>query len=477
MPFITDDFLLTTDAARKLFHEHAIAPPIFDYHCHLPPEDLAADRTFGNLYDIWLAGDHYKWRAMRTNGVDERFCTGSASGGDADPYDKFLAWARTVPHTLRNPLYHWTHLELKRYFDIDVLLSEATAAEVWDRANARLADMSVRTILDKFNVALIGTTDAPTDSLAHHKSLAQHNTLPDTTVVPAFRPDKAYNTADLSAWNAYVDQLASTSGVKCNKLDGFLDALRDRHAFFHGMGSRLSDHGLTHLPTTDCSEKVAKIIFKQAREGEKLSRKERDRFTMFMMLFFGKLDHEAGWTKQLHLGAMRNNNGWALRHLGPDTGFDSIGDYPQGEGLSKYLGTLAQRECLPRTILYNLNPADNYLFATMVGNFQDGKTAGKVQYGSGWWFLDQLEGMTWQINALSNLGLLTRFVGMLTDSRSFLSYPRHEYFRRLLCELLGRDMEAGLIPNDPAMVGQVVEDICFNNARGYFGMALKGRHA
>ncbi len=472
MPFIHDDFLLSTDTARRLFHEHAIHPPIYDYHCHLPPADLAADRSFDNLFDIWLAGDHYKWRAMRTNGVDERFCT-----GDADPYDKFLAWARTVPHTLRNPLYHWTHLELKRYFDIDVLLNENTAAEVWDAANARLNDMTVGTIMDTFNVALIGTTDDPTDTLAHHRDLAKRNTLPNTAVYPAFRPDKAYQTADLKVWNTYVDKLEDVSGIKCHKLDGFLDALRQRHAFFHDAGSRLSDHGLTHLPVATCSEKSAKDIFKQARDGKKLTDKQRDKLTVYLMLFFGELDHAAGWTKQLHLGAMRNNNAWAFQNIGPDSGFDSIGDYPQGEGLSHYLGTLAGRQQLPKTILYNLNPADNYLFATMIGNYQDGQTAGKIQFGSGWWFLDQLEAMTWQINALSNLGLLTRFVGMLTDSRSFLSYPRHEYFRRLLCELLGKDVEAGLLPDDTDELGQVVENICFNNARDYFGMTLKGRHA
>lgn len=478
MSFIHDDFLLSNDTARKLFHEHAIHPPIFDYHCHLSPADLAADRTFDNLFDVWLAGDHYKWRAMRTNGVPERFCTGISGdiSGGAEPYDKFLAWARTVPHTLRNPLYHWTHLELKRYFDIDVILNEDTAPEVWDAANTKLKQMSVSTLLDKFNVALIGTTDDPTDTLDHHQALGKNNTLPDTAVYPAFRPDKTYQTADLGAWNAYVDSLESVSGVKCGKLDGFLDALRQRHAFFHERGSRLADHGLTHLPDVTCSEKSAKEIFKRARDGKKLSDKDRDKFTIFMMLFFGELDHAAGWTKQLHLGAMRNNNAWAFKHLGPDTGFDSIGDYPQGPGLSNFLGTLAGRQQLPKTVLYNLNPSDNYLFATMVGNYQDGKTPGKIQFGSGWWFNDQLEGMTWQLNALSNLGLLTRFVGMLTDSRSFLSFPRHEYFRRLLCELLGQDVHTGRLPDDVDALGRVVENICFNNARDYFDMNLKGRH-
>ncbi len=471
MAFIHDDFLLSNDAARTLYHEHAAKQPIYDYHCHLPPADLAANRSFGNLFEVWLEGDHYKWRAMRANGVDETYCT-----GDADPYDKFLAFARTVPHTIRNPLYHWTHLELQRYFGIDLLLSEDTAKEVWDEANRQLASMNVKAILDKFDVALIGTTDDPADTLEHHKALA-HDKPYDTAVYPAFRPDKTHNLADAKAFAAYVRSIEQASGVACDTLDGFLDAVAQRHAFFHQMGSRLSDHGLTHVPAVDCSESDAHRIFGRAREGLNIDPIDQDKFTVYMMLFFGKLDSDAGWTKQLHLGAMRNNNAWAFERLGPDTGFDSIGDYPQGEGLSAYLGTLAGREQMPRTILYNLNPADNYLFATMIGNFQDGRTVGKVQYGSGWWFLDQKEGMTWQLNALSNLGLLTRFVGMLTDSRSFLSYPRHEYFRRLLCDMLGRDVEAGELPRDLAMLGRVVENICFHNAKGYFQMALGPKYA
>lgn len=472
MPFIHDDFLLSTDAARRLFHTHAVHPPIFDYHCHLPPADLAGDRTFHNLAEAWLEGDHYKWRAMRAAGVDEAYIT-----GEAEPIEKFRAWARTVPDTIRNPLYHWTHLELNRYFGIDTLLSGATADEVWGEANRQLAAKPISAILDQFHVALIGTTDDPADDLAHHRALADNDVLGDTTVVPAFRPDKAYTLADLKAWNRYVDRLANASGFKCNKLDGFLDALRQRHAFFHAMGSRISDHGLTHLPGASCSDKVARRIYKQARDGERVSPADQDKFLVYMMLFFGELDAEAGWVKQLHLGAMRNNNAWALKHLGPDTGYDSIGDYPQGPGLSAYLGELAGRQKLPKTILYNLNPADNYLFATMAGNFQDGATAGKVQLGSGWWFLDQDEAMRWQMNALSNLGLLSKFVGMLTDSRSFLSYPRHEYFRRVLCDLLGADIEAGRLPDDDDFLGQVVEDISFNNAKAYFGIELKGRYA
>lgn len=486
MPFISNDFLLSDDTARRLYHDYAAPQPIFDYHCHLPPHDLAANRTFNNLFEAWLEGDHYKWRAMRANGVDEVYCT-----DDADPYEKFLAFAKTVPHTIRNPLYHWTHLELKRYFDIDLLLNEDTAQEVWDTANAKLAAMPVAGILEQFDVALIGTTDDPLDSLEHHQTLAKSNTFPRTRVVPSFRPDKLHDLSDAKAWRKRIKALGKATGVKIRKLDDLLEAIAKRHLFFHEMGCRVSDHGLTHLPAHDCTHKKAKAIFDRAMGKDDSGDDDlhpsdgpvagdNERFSAFMMLYFGQLDHDAGWTHQLHLGAMRNNNGWAMQNLGPDTGFDSIGDFRQGPGLRRHLGTLAGREMLPKVILYNLNPADNYLFATMVGNYQGGPpgkpaTPGKVQFGSGWWFLDQKEGMTWQMNALSNLGLLTRFVGMLTDSRSFLSYPRHEYFRRLLCDLLARDVAAGELPNDIDMLGQVVANISFQNARQYFDIDLKGR--
>lgn len=471
-PFIDDDFLLSSETARRLYHEHAAAQPIYDYHCHLPPKDLAENRRFNNLYEIWLEGDHYKWRAMRANGVDERYCT-----GDAEPFEKFLAFAKTVPHTLRNPLYHWTHLELKRYFGIDTLLSGDTAREIWDEANRQLQSLDAGAILRKFNVALIGTTDDPADTLEHHQKLHAQKPF-DTAVYPAFRPDKTHALGDVKAWNAYVDRLGAAAGVRIATLDDLLDAIRKRHAFFHQMGSRLADHGLTHLPDTACSDADASRIFGAARNGLNIEPIDQDRFTVYLMLFFGALDAEKGWVKQLHLGAMRNNNAWAYKNLGPDTGFDSIGDYPQGPGLSRYLGTLAGREQLPKTILYNLNPADNYLFAAMVGNFQSAAAGpGGMQYGSGWWFLDQKEGMTWQINALSNLGLLTRFVGMLTDSRSFMSYPRHEYFRRLLCDLLAQDVERGELPDDMDLLGEVVENICFHNARRHFGMELNPKYA
>ena len=472
MAFLDDDFLLQSEPARRLYHDHAAGLPIYDYHCHLPPADLAADRTFDNLHACWLEGDHYKWRAMRADGVAERYCT-----GDADPWEKFLAWAKTVPATLRNPLYHWTHLELRRYFGIDVLLNEDTAKEVWDEANRQLKAMPVSAILQKFNVALIGTTDAPADDLHHHRELAGSDTLPDTAVYPAFRADKVHALGDSSAWNTTMDTLGDAADLNVAGLDDLLHALSKRHAYFHEAGSRLSDAGLTHLPAEAADHAAAAATFGRARGGGAVSAGEAAAFAGFVMLYLAELDHSAGWTHQLHLGAMRNNNAWALEHLGPDTGYDSIGDYPQAAGLRRHLGTLAGREKLPRTVLYNLNPADNYLFASMAGNYQGGPDAapGHVQFGSGWWFLDQLEAMEWQINALSNLGLLSRFVGMLTDSRSFLSYPRHEYFRRLLCDLLGRDMASGRLPDDDAMIGRMVEDICFNNARDYFGMSLKGR--
>lgn len=483
MTFIHDDFLLSNAPARRLYHGHAAGVPIYDYHCHLPPADLARNRCFDTLADLWLDGDHYKWRAMRANGVDEQLIT-----GDADPYDRFLAWARTVPDTIRNPLYHWTHLELKRYFGIDTLLNADTAKEVWDEANRQLKQMPVSVILEKFNVALIGTTDDPADDLTHHAKTRADGNFPDTAVYPAFRPDKAYTTANPKSWNAYIDRVAEASGTACDTLAGFLAALDQRHAFFHRSGSRLSDHGLACLPTADCTTQQAGAIFDQLRSGHAINADDAQRFTFFTMLYFGELDTQRGWVKQLHLGPIRNTNAYALKHLGPDTGFDSIGDKPQGDGLARYLGTLAERGHLPKTILYNLNPADNYLFATMAGNFQGSAgtpgspgggagVPGRIQYGSGWWYLDQDEAIRWQINALSNTGLLSRFVGMLTDSRSFMSYPRHEYFRRVLCDLLGNDIETGRLPADYALIGRIVENICFNNARDYFDMQLKGKHA
>jgi len=467
MPFIHEDFLLTTPTSRRLYHEYAAAEPILDYHCHLPPHDLAENRQFANLFEIWLEGDHYKWRAMRANGVDERYIT-----GDATPYEKFQAWARTVPYTLRNPLYHWTHLELKRYFGLDELLDERSAPAIWERANARLAtgDLRAHGILAKFHVKALCTTDDPTDDLACHRAIAAAGLA--TKVFPAFRPDKALNVHVPEIFNAWVERLEAAAGMAIGPLPDFLDALRRRHDFFHSMGGRLSDHGLNHAYGDFCSDAEASRIFGRARAGHPAEPDEHRRFASYMMLFFGLLDAEKGWTKQLHLGARRNNNTRRYHQLGPDTGFDGIGDWPQADALASYLDRLDQENALPKMVLYNLNPADDYLFAALIGNFQDGSVAGKIQFGSAWWFLDQKEAMEWQMNALSNCGLISRFIGMLTDSRSFMSYPRHEYFRRVLCDLFGKDMEAGLIPADIEMAGGMIRDICYENARRFLGLAI-----
>ncbi|HEX2099509.1 MAG TPA: glucuronate isomerase [Candidatus Synoicihabitans sp.] len=465
-PFLHEDFLLTTEWARLLYHEHAKAQPIFDYHCHLPPDQIAHNQAFANLTAIWLAGDHYKWRALRTNGVPEELITGNTTSD----YDKFLAYARTVPQTVRNPLHHWSHLELRRYFGIDLLINEANAPAIWEQANAKLAAPALRThgILDGFQVRVVCTTDDPVDDLAHHQAIGKSGLR--TRVYPTFRPDKALVVDRPTVFNAWCDQLAARANVEVKDLPSFLQAIDRRHEFFHTLGGRLSDHGMDCIPDVDCTEREAAAIFGAARAGAAATPEQHAKFTIFLMRFFGQLDARRGWTKQLHLGALRNNNTRLLQRLGADAGVDSIGDFPQARGLSRYLDLLDRDNTLPKIVLYNLNPADNYVFATMIGNFQDGSLAGKLQFGSGWWFLDQKEGMEWQINALSQLGLLTRFVDMLTDSRSFLSYVRHEYFRRLLCKMLGEDVEAGLLPADESALSELVRNICYGNAAGYFGL-------
>ncbi|HEX4085888.1 MAG TPA: glucuronate isomerase [Chthoniobacteraceae bacterium] len=470
MSFISPDFLLQSDAARTLYHSYAAPEPILDYHCHLPPDQIAADHRFADLAEVWLAGDHYKWRAMRANGVAEEYCTGSAS-----PWEKFLAYARTAPRLIRNPLYHWTHLELKNYFGITEALNEASAKSIWEEANARLAqpEMSTRGILRASRVVAVCTTDDPADSLEHHKKM-RGEAAPGTRMFPAFRPDKALTVDQPEVFNAWTERLAAAANVDCGALPSFLDALRQRHDAFHSLGARLSDHGLNVTPDADCSEAEAGRIFDAARAGRAAGAEDAEKFRSFMMLFFGRLDAARGWTKQLHLGALRNANTRMRGLLGPDTGFDSIGDWRQVQPLARYLDRLEDAGALPKLIVYNLNPADNYAICALLGNFQDGKIAGKLQFGSGWWFLDQKEAMEWQINALSNLGLLSRFVGMLTDSRSFLSYPRHEYFRRVLCNLLGADIENGLAPRDFELVGGMVRDICFRNALEFFGLEVAG---
>jgi glucuronate isomerase len=465
MGYITEDFLLQSETARRLYLTYAASQPILDYHCHLSPQDIAENRRFRNLFEIWLEGDHYKWRAMRANGVSEHYCTGGA-----DPYEKFLAWAHTVPSTLRNVEYQWTHLELQRYFGIDCLLDENTAPKIWQEANERLAtdDLSAQGILRKFRVEAICTTDDPTDSLESHKTIQAAN--PSIRVFPTFRPDKALRTEDPAAFNEWTDKLAARANLDIARLSHFLNALRRRHDEFHECGGRLSDHGLDYCFVDPCTESEAEEIFDRARIGKQVTPSQSARFAGFLMFFFGTLDAERGWTKQLHLGAYRNANTRMLEVVGRDSGFDSIGDWPQAKALAAYLDRLDHAQMLPRMIVYNAHPDNNYVFAAMIGNFQDGSIPGKLQLGSGWWFLDQKEGIEWQLNALSNCGLLSRFVGMVTDSRSFMSYPRHEYFRRVLCNLLGSEMDNGQLPASEDLIGTMIRNICFDNAAAYLGL-------
>jgi glucuronate isomerase len=467
MDFIHEDFLLQSKTAQRLYHQYAANEPILDYHSHLPAVDVASDRRFRNLFEIWLEGDHYKWRAMRANGVAESYCT-----GDAEPYEKFVAWARTVPFTLRNPLYHWTHLELKRYFGIDELLNERSAKSVWDRTNSLLqtSDLTAQGILQKFDVRIVCTNDDPCSDLAAHEAIATASLR--FRVLPTFRPDRALLVDQPTAFNKWIERLERASNIHISSLRDFLDALKKRHDFFHQIGGRLSDHGLAHCYARPCSERQAEAIFAKARAGSAASSEEHGQFASLLMLYFGRLDAERGWTKQLHLGALRNVNTRALGDVGPDTGYDVVGDWKQAEALNGYLDLLNRENALPKMILYNVNPADNYVLATAVGSFQESATPGKIQFGSGWWFLDQKEAIEWQLNALSNTGLLSRFIGMLTDSRSFMSFPRHEYFRRVLCNLIGRDVENGELPSDEHLLGSTVRNICFENARQYLGLEV-----
>ncbi|HWV32725.1 MAG TPA: glucuronate isomerase [Dyadobacter sp.] len=463
--FISEDFLLRSETARILYHDYAKEMPIIDYHCHLPPDQIAEDKQFENLTQIWLYGDHYKWRAMRANGINERYCTGEASD-----WEKFEQWAATVPYTMRNPLYHWTHLELLRYFDIDILLNKHTAREIYEECSAKLRqpDYSVKSLLTRMNVKVICTTDDPTDSLNYHSAISESGF--DIRVLPTFRPDKAMLLIESPEdFKQYLSKLAQAAGTgEITSYDALLAALQNRHDFFASMGGRLSDHGLEHI-YAEFDEAAAREAFATALRGEKPSANQALAFKSVLLYEMAKMDHAKGWTQQFHLGALRNNNERMLRELGPDTGWDSIGDYSQAQALSKFLNKLDSTDQLAKTILYNLNPADNEVLATMTGNYNDGTVAGKMQFGSGWWFLDQKDGMERQMNALSNMGLLSRFVGMLTDSRSFLSYPRHEYFRRILCNLIGQDVENGELPNDIQWLGKMVQGISYNNANKYFG--------
>ena len=461
--FLDDNFLLHTKTAEHLYHEYAKDLPVIDYHCHLPPDQIAQDINFNNITQPWLYGDHYKWRAMRANGVNEDYITGTKS--DAEKFDK---WAETVPYTLRNPLYHWTHLELQRYFDVNELLSADTSKKIYEDCSAKLqtAEYSVQGLIKKMNVETICTTDDPLDNLEYHQQIKHSGVA--LKVLPAFRPDKAMNADDTQALNSYIDKLEVVADVTINSYESYLTALKSRHDYFAANGCKVSDHGLEQIYAEDYADEDINTIFDKIRASEALLPLEILKFKSAMLFHFALWDHEKGWVQQYHLGALRNNNTRLLTNLGADTGFDSIGDFSQAKALSKFLDKLDKENKLAKTIIYNLNPADNEIMAAMTGNFNDGSVAGKVQYGSAWWFLDQKDGMTKQINALSNMGLLSRFIGMLTDSRSFLSFPRHEYFRRLLCNLFGDDIENGELPNDIAWTGKIIRDICYYNAKNYF---------
>jgi glucuronate isomerase len=461
--FMDKDFLLQTNTASELYFEYAKDQPIIDYHCHLNPRDIAEDTRFENLTQAWLYGDHYKWRAMRTNGIGERYCSGNA--GD---FEKFLKWSETVPYTLRNPLFHWTHLELSRYFGIDKLLNPGTAKEIYEEASAKLRtnEFSVRNLLRKMNVELVCTTDDPVDTLEYHRKIRNDDF--GTKVIPAWRPDKSMSIDNAGMYNDYLAKLEAASGKTIYHFDDLLSALRIRHAYFHQNGCRLSDHGLETFYAEDFRDSEIKTIFEKVRGGKDPQDEQIRKFKSAMLYHFSVMDHEAGWVQQFHNGPIRNNNSDMLKELGPDTGFDSIGDMPVAQNMAKFLDRLNADHKLAKTILYNLNPADNEVYATMTGNFQDGSVPGKIQWGAAWWFLDQKPGMERHLDTLSSLSLLSRFVGMLTDSRSFLSFPRHEYFRRTLCNVLGRDIENGEIPNDMELVGQMVADISYNNAKNYF---------
>lgn len=462
--FLDENFLLQSSTAQKLYHDFAKDMPIIDYHCHLPPDQIAADMNFNNITHAWLYGDHYKWRAMRANGVNENFITGKAS--DAD---KFQKWAETVPYTMRNPLYHWTHLELQRYFGIDAILSGKNAKEIYDETSAKLQtkEYSIQGLVKKMNVKVICTTDDPIDNLEFHQKIAKDGAV--AKILPAFRPDKAMAADDVASFNAYINKVGEVTNTDINSYDAYLKALKQRHDYFADNGCSVSDHGLEQIYAEDYTDAEVAAIFEKIRANKEISLTEVLKFKSAMLYQFAIWDHARGWVQQYHLGALRNNNARALANLGPDTGWDSIGDFSQARALSKFLNRLDTTNQLAKTILYNLNPADNELMATMIGNFNDGSVAGKVQFGSGWWFLDQKDGMTKQINSLSNMGLLSQMVGMLTDSRSFLSFPRHEYFRRILCNLFAEDVENGELPNDIEWIGQIIQNISYNNAAKYFG--------
>ena len=461
-PFIHQNFLLETKIAQELYHDYASTLPIIDYHNHLPPKLIAENTKFNTITDLWISGDHYKWRAMRTLGVSEEYITGKATDKE-----KFIKFAEATPYMIRNPLYHWTHLELNRYFGIEELLSKENAVKVYEKTTAAVqtSEFSTQSLLERMNVEVLCTTEDPTDTLEHHVNLSTSSFK--TKVSTAFRPDKSLF-IDGENYNSYIDQLAQVSTIEIATYTDLCEALQKRMDFFHEKGCRLSDHGLEYIPYEIASEKEVKRIFENKRKGQSPTKKETEQFQTALLIFLGKAYQKLGWVQQFHLGAMRNNNTRMFNKLGPDTGWDSIGNYPIALGLSRYLDALDLENQLAKTILYNLNPSDNEIMATMIGNFNDGSAKGKIQWGSGWWFLDQLDGMTDQINILSNMGIISCFIGMLTDSRSFLSFPRHEYFRRLVCNIFGNDIDKGLLPNDMKLIGGIVQDICYGNAKSYF---------
>lgn len=461
--FLDDDFLLECDASIALYRKYASSMPILDYHNHLSPKDIAENRKFKNITEAWLEGDHYKWRAMRINGIAEKFCTGGAT-----PQEKFLAWAQTVPQTLRNPLFHWTHLELKSYFGIEKLLNETTAADIYEKCYSQLQqeNFRVQALLSRMNVQVVCTTDDPTDSLEYHLQFAKQSV--GIKMFPSFRPDKAFGADDIHSYNNYLDRLSEVSKVAIHSIDDLLEALKNRMIFFNQLGCRSSDHGFESLYFDEDALTKAPSIFKKARERKELDPTEKLLLRTGILIHMCKMYHEIGWVQQFHLGALRNNNTRLSNKIGADSGFDSIGEFPQALHMSRFFDHLDSTDQLAKTVIYNSNPMHNEIFASMLGNFSDGSIAGKMQFGSGWWFLDQKDGMEKQLNALSNMGLLSQFVGMVTDSRSFLSFPRHEYFRRILCNLIGTEMERGELPNDLAFLGRLVENACYHNCKRFF---------
>lgn len=460
--FIHDNFLLENKFAEELYHNYAKNQPIIDYHNHLPPQQIAENKVFNNITNVWINGDHYKWRAMRTLGINEKFITGGASDKD-----KFMNWAKTVPYTMRNPLYHWTHLELARYFDIYDLLNENSAEKIYEETKEKLntAAYSCQNLLHKVNTELVCTTEDPIDNLEYHKKIDRSDF--SIKVSTAFRPDRAI-LINNEGYNDYIDVLGKSANIEINSYTDLCDALKSRIQYFNVNGCKLCDHGLNEIYFENFTESEVKSIFVKKRNNQFVSNEEALKFQSAILLFLAETYHDFEWVQQFHLGALRNNNERMLRVLGPDTGWDSIGDYSQAAKLAAFLNALDSKDKLTKTILYNLNPADNEVMATMIGNFNDGSVRGKVQYGSGWWFLDQKDGMTKQLNALSNMGLISCFIGMLTDSRSFLSFPRHEYFRRILCNLLGDEIKRGELPNDMEWIGQMVSNISYHNAKEYF---------